>query len=538
MSDQMRPLSFQQLLKGLLDEYKASKCFMSVPVVRHQEENYKSAIGPAAGPHTQLAGNIVAAYGAGASHFELKTVQILEGAALGVLKPCILSYQEVYNTEWSTELTVQEALGEYVKAYLLLKLLIIEFGLGDVNGFEFIMSVGYDLAGIKSQKIDSFIENMKWAEATEEWQEDVAYVLAHLDLFEHVTEGDVKALSPVISETIALSTLHGCKSEEIETIAIYLIEQKKLNTYIKMNPTLLGKEAVRDILDQGGYEQIIFDEGIFQMDIDFLSAVLLIKKVQHIAKEKGKIFGVKLTNTFPVKIMGEALQGESMYMSGPPLYPIAIGVAALLQEAFQGELSISYSGGADLNNIEDILNTGIYPVTVSSVLLKPGGYKNITKMNAKVDDMERTIQEAGDGSLLKDLAHKARTQKAYYQKPVKVFKRLTEYSALCAKCNNCVDVCPNRANERMVVEDKTYVIHYDQLCNECGNCRCFCIAGHDPCYEKWTLFESRDAFEGSQNDGLFSIGEDIICRINGQLHHKVPHELKTLAQSARYGTKN
>ena len=99
MSDKMIPISFEELLKRLLDEYKIYNSFLSVPVSRNTDLNYISAIGPAAGPHTQLAGNIIAAYGAGASHFELKTVQIIEGEDLGIVKPCIYSAQEVYNTE-------------------------------------------------------------------------------------------------------------------------------------------------------------------------------------------------------------------------------------------------------------------------------------------------------------------------------------------------------------------------------------------------------------------------------------------------------
>ena len=56
--------------------------------------------GPAAGPHTQLAQNIIAAYLTG-SRFEVKTVQILDGEDLPVSKPCIAA-DECYNVEWST----------------------------------------------------------------------------------------------------------------------------------------------------------------------------------------------------------------------------------------------------------------------------------------------------------------------------------------------------------------------------------------------------------------------------------------------------
>lgn len=516
MSDKMIPLSFEQLLGKLVQEYKETNSFMSVPVKRMKEIGYESKIGPAAGPHTQLAGNIVAAYGAGASHFELKTVQIMEGEELGIIKPCIYSTQEVYNTEWSTELTVKQAQDEYIKAYLLLKVLIKEFDLGDVDGLHFIMSVGYDLAGIQSQKIDSFIENLKNASSSEEWKNDVNYLLQNLNLFEKITKEDIEAISPVISDTIALSTMHGCKSEEIEAIASYLLAEKKLNTYVKMNPTLLGKEEIQSILNQMGYQHIELEDKTFDIDIDFVNAVNMLKNLQKIAQKERIKFGVKLTNTLPVKINKNELTGETMYLSGAALYPISIGVAYKLSKEFEGILPISYSGGADSNNIKEILETGIYPVTISSVLLKQGGYKNITKMNETADTAIIKNKEVIDVTALEALSKKAISQAQYFNKEKRVFERAAEYSSLCSKCNNCVDVCPNRANEKLIMNQKAYVIHYDNLCNECGNCSFFCIAGHDPYLEKLTIFNDKQMFLESKNEGILKTDKEIMYRIDNK----------------------
>jgi len=527
MSDKMIPISFEQLLKRLLDEYKTNNSFLSVPVSRNTDMDYISAIGPAAGPHTQLAGNIIAAYGAGASHFELKTVQIIEGEALGIVKPCIHSAQEVYNTEWSTELTLKQAADEYIKAYILLKILIQELQLGNANGFNFIMSIGYNLTGIQSEKMDEFIENMKNASGTDEWEKDISYVLSHLEMFEHVTADYVQSISPIISDTITLSTMHGCKSEEIESIAKYCIEKKALNTYVKMNPTLLGKDAIRTILDKMGYEYITFDDEIFKIDLDFVNAVKMITSLLEIAKKGRKAFGVKLTNTFQVKIKRNELAGEDMYLSGAPLYPIAIAVAAKLEAEFGGKLPISYAGGADASNVEDILKTGIYPVTISSLLLKPGGYKNITKMNEQADKQECIKTGIVDVEALDALAKKAIEQPQYYKKDKKSFAVSKEYSLLCGKCNNCVDVCPNRANKKVVKDGKSYVIHYDSLCNECGNCSFFCIAGHKPYLDKLTIFDSIEAYNSSKNEGLVMDDKCLLYRIKS---NEIKEEIKNMEE--------
>ncbi len=69
-------------------------------------ETIETPFGPAAGPNTQLAQNIIAGYFAGARFFELKTVQKMDGAELAacINRPCILAEDECYNCEWSTEL--------------------------------------------------------------------------------------------------------------------------------------------------------------------------------------------------------------------------------------------------------------------------------------------------------------------------------------------------------------------------------------------------------------------------------------------------
>lgn len=500
MDDRMTPMPFDRLLDALQTEYEATGNFLQVPVIRDNQKEYVGAVGPAAGPHTQLAGNIVAAYGAGASTFELKTVQIIEGEALGIVKPCIYSATEVYNTEWSTELTVEQAETEYIHAYLLIQVLAKEYGLGTTDGLSFIMSVGYDLAGIQSEKIDGFLNHMKAASGTKAWQDAMAYLSKNLDRFAHVDQAFLDHLSPCISDTVTLSTMHGCKSDEIESIAAHLLCEKELNVYIKLNPTLLGKERIREILDKMGYAHITFDESVFANDLKFDDARLLIERLQKTAFERRRQFGVKLTNTFPVRILAGELAGETMYLSGPPLYPMAVGVGAKLAEAFDGAIAISYSGGADKGNVRDILETGIFPVTVSSVLLKPGGYKNLSALNRAAEPVFSKHREGVDVpcntkidvARLNMLAETSIKDATYYHKEKPAFKRTSDYSAFCAACRNCVDLCPNRANRRLTVKGKDVVIHDDSLCNACGACSHYCIKGHDPYKEKWTVFQMDD----------------------------------------------
>ena len=191
MSDVMRPMPFAQVMDWVLTEHEAQGSIFGVRKAYVHEggaepifaERIETPFGPAAGPNTQLAQNIVASYVAGSRFFELKTVQVMDGEELSacVNKPCIVAEDECYNCEWSTELTVPDAFAEYVKAWWACKLIAREYGLGDPDGFVFNMSVGYSLEGIKSEKVDRYIEGMKDASGTEVWAECRDWALTNLD---------------------------------------------------------------------------------------------------------------------------------------------------------------------------------------------------------------------------------------------------------------------------------------------------------------------------------------------------------------------
>ncbi len=419
MSDRMHGLSITQLLDMIEGEYYRSETIFGIkPFIFNAragielfEERLDAPVGPAAGPHTQLAQNIIAAYVAGCRFFELKTVQKLDGEDLPVSKPCISAEDECYNVEWSTELTVENAYREYVKAWLVLKYLSLKSG-KDGNGFIFNMSVGYDLEGIKLEKIDRFIEGLKDASDNEFYNECIDTLCRRAPAVEQA----LRSLSPCICNSVTLSTLHGCPANEIERIAAYLITEKKLNTYIKCNPTLLGYEYARRTLDEMGYDYICFDDRHFREDLHFEDAVPMIDRLMRLAAEQGVAFGVKLTNTFPVDIKENELPGEEMYMSGKSLYPLSLEVAARLSEAFDGRLRISFSGGADAFNIARIAECGIYPITFATTLLKSGGY---TRCNQIVSEVLKTnIPGTVDVGRIRRLSNDSKLN-ARHVKPVK-----------------------------------------------------------------------------------------------------------------------
>ena len=401
MSDLMRPIPFGQLMDWALSEYETEGSVFGVKKLFSKTagdgntfyedfeifgERLELPFGPAAGPHTQLAQNLVASYVAGARFFELKTVQILDGEELPVSKPCILAADEGYNVEWSTELYVPQALDEYIKGWFAIKLLSRELGLGSDKGFIFNMSVGYDLEGIKTAKIDGFIEGLKDAKNTDCFKSCMQWTLDNLPRFRYVDKHLTDSIQSKICDSITLSTLHGCPPEEIERIAVYLLKDKGLHTFIKCNPTLLGYEYARESMDKLGFDYLSFDDRHFKADLQFDDAVPMLQRLQALADSLSLEFGVKLTNTFPVQITERELPGEEMYMSGRSLFPMSIELANRLAKVFDGRLRISFSGGAEMRNIKEIFDSGIWPITLATTLLKPGGYQRLYQIAESFGD--------------------------------------------------------------------------------------------------------------------------------------------------------
>ena len=455
MSDIMTCMPFGQLMDWVLQEKKGQDTVFGVhrPYTADPKNdmtiftrNLETPVGPAAGPHTQLAQNIIASYYAGARFFELKTVQKMDGAELSacVNKPCILADDEGYNCEWSTELTVPDAMGEYIKAWFILHVIAKEFGLGAQDGFQFNISVGYDLAGIKGDKVNTFIDGMMEAKDTVIFQECRKWLLDNADKFQNFTREDIEAIPSNVCNSATISTLHGCPPQEIESIANYLLTEKHLNTFVKCNPTLLGYDFARKTMDEMGYDYMVFGDFHFRDDLQYEDAVPMLTRLMKLSDELGLEFGVKITNTFPVDVTRNELPSEEMYMSGKALFPLSISLAAKLSAEFAGKLRISYSGGADYYNIDKIVGCGIWPVTMATTLLKTGGYQRFTQVADKVEGICPKKWERIDVDALKKLAADAITDGHHVKniKPVPNRKSTKEVPLLDCFYAPCSEGCP------------------------------------------------------------------------------------------------
>lgn len=398
MSDQFQPLSRAALARWIADELEQRQAVFGIPRAlffvpkpgdRFTQRLYGSVLetpfGVAAGPHTQMAQNIIAAWLCGARVIELKTVQTLD--RLQVPKPCIDMQDAGFNVEWSQELTLDQSFEEYLRAWALIHTLHHVLGFpGDAPGVLFNLSVGYHYEGILQPNVQRFLRHT---------QESGAELAALIEDIATALPAARRVRIPTrLSNNITLSTMHGCPPGEIGKIARYLMEEWGLHTSVKLNPTLLGPERVRGILnDTLGYRDIEVPDLAFEHDLNYADAIALIDELNQVAARCGLRFGVKLSNTLETvnRCPSFSRQEKMAYLSGRPLHAITVNLASRLLDEFKGHLMISFAGGADAFNVPHLLAGGITTVTVCSDLLRPGSY---TRLLQYIEHTARAMEEA------------------------------------------------------------------------------------------------------------------------------------------------
>ncbi len=508
-------------------------------------KNAATPLGPAAGPHTQLTQNIILSYLAGSRIVELKTVQILD--KLEITRPCIDIRNIGFNVEWSQELSLHESKDEYIKAYIILKILKESEILGPNKGssfydFIFDLSVGYDLKGIVSPQVNQWLKTMIFA------QKEIAQQLKNLPT-KFAPYRDLE-IDPQISNSITLSTFHGCPPKEIEKIVEYLISEYNLHVVVKLNPTLLGYDFVHHTLNtELGYENLILDKSAFDADLKFDDAVLMMSRLKSFAANHNKSVGAKFTNTLVVKNNENFFDANVRYLSGAPLHVLAMKTMHALRESLGNDFLMSFSGGINKDNFADAIACNLKPVTTCTDLLKRGGYsrlfyylRNLTTRMQSLDSCDigefiRASSKQKEADVLsagglnskrysKTLSANPKYHFAQNQaQPKHVDSSLTLFD--CLSCNLCVSVCPNASNialslgkhnisfynyvarngrlkkdtsNEIKLEKPLQFMNLADSCNECGNCDIYCPEQGAPFVDKARFFFSQESFQQDQNN--------------------------------------
>lgn len=554
------PARFEAHVHRIFAEHAAQASIYDLPVrkfwlpnprfdssVRFHGARAATPVGPAAGPHTQLAQNLVLSWLAGARILELKTVQIND--SLVIPRPCIDAATIGFNVEWSQELRLTQSAEEYIRGWTLIHALAQSGldGLPADRDVLFDLSVGYDLEGVRSAPIRRFVESLQDARAR------IDALRRHLPA--RLRECEIPAR---IVDCATISTFHGCPADQIAAIAEHLMEAHGLHVVVKLNPTLLGHADVLDLLHERlGYTELRVPRAAFDSDLQFPDALAMIRHLRGFAAARGLHFGVKLTNTLVVENHKAFFNEETMYLSGQPLHVLAMTLLQRLRTALASdfpELPVSFSAGIDKGNFADAVALGLVPVTVCTDLLRTGGYGRLPAYLRELDarmhavgavDVASFIRNAhgmgaqaatelgpgastdaitaraaflNTGPIVEAVRSEPRYQAARNAKPPKKIGRMLALFD-CTNCDKCVPVCPNDANFEYALPAGAYAVwvltwdgsdvaaealdplrvaedhqlaNYADFCNECGNCDVFCPEDGGPYAMKPRFFGSTD----------------------------------------------
>ena len=395
---ELRPIPFGDLLRRIVEEPKRQQAIFDLPLrkawrprgadlsVDVHGHRAQTPVGPAAGPHAQLAQNIVLSWLGGARVIELKTVQILD--ELKIPRPCIDAATIGFNVEWSQELKLEESLIEYVAGWMLLRILreLDPIGLGEAARASqpvFELSIGYDLKGIQAPRMRDYLNAVK----------NVDHQIDQLR--SQIEDPKLRNLdfAPEMVNCVTLSTFHGCPADEIEAIARHLIDSHGFDVIVKLNPTLLGFDEVSYLLhERMGYRELRPKHSAFAGDLRWEEAIAMARRLSAEAAARGRRFGVKMTNTLVVENHKAFFAEKEMYLSGAPLHVLAMHCVERWRNALGALVPISFSGGIDQHNFADAVACDLIPVTTCTDLLRPGGYGRLPRY---LENLEEAMADVG-----------------------------------------------------------------------------------------------------------------------------------------------
>jgi putative selenate reductase len=594
------PAPFPHLLRRMLREAEREQKVCDLPARRFWRgaddldasvvvHGHRAAnpVGPAAGPHGQMAQNVLLSWLAGGRFIELKTVQLND--RLTIPRPCIDMQTVGYNVEWSQELRLADTRREYVKGSMLIDVARAEGLLGrpdDPARDETILdlSVGYDLAGVRSPALRSWIASMKDARAeVEALRREIP------DELRRLRDLDFRS---ALSDQVTLSTFHGCPADEIEAMTVFLMEEMGLHVTVKLNPTLLGRDAVDGLLhDVLGYRDVETRAEDFERDLQWGHALEMTDRLVERARALGRELRLKLSNTLVVRNHRSFFPaGEPvMYLSGPPLHVITVGLVERVRRA-RPDVPLSFSAGVDNRNFADCVALGLAPVTVCTDLLKPGGYGRLPKYLENLEgrmrglgvrtvgdyvvkacgtgeealarvfppsplreellaslrsgrvDLRGVLLRAGQEPRYDELVRavavlntplvvaRARADPRYRAEALRPPRRIGRHLALfdCVNCDKCLPACPNDAN--FVYEAEPLVREYESYRVEGG--RAVPVAGG--------RFEARDRHQiASFQDFCNDCGNcDTFCPEDGGPYLEKPRFFGSLADWREQGARD
>ena len=193
------------------------------------------------------------------------------------------------------------------------------------------MSVGYDLAGIRSARVRGFLDGLM--DATRGRRPAAgdrfpAPVAQFRDL----------PFPTRISDTLTLSTFHGCPPERDrgDRRASSSARSGSTSWSSSIRPCSAARRSTAILHDALGYRELNVPDRAFDKDATWEQVAGFVDRLGACARARGRGFGVKFSNTLVVENHKSFFPASEkvMYLSGPPLHVLAMRWSRRFRRAF------------------------------------------------------------------------------------------------------------------------------------------------------------------------------------------------------------
>ena len=213
---------------------------------------------------------------------------------------------------------------------------------------------------------------------------------------------------------------------------------------------------------------------------------------------------------------GRASVTETADIAEVPADTVIVAVGEKIDTDFYraNQIEVDERGRAKIN--DKTLET-----SVSGVYVAGDGARGAATIVEGIRDAQLVARDILGKEIVRNAAVSGEEKDCFAKKGILVHsKEVKTEEERCLSCNkvceNCVDVCPNRANISIKVPGMAMnqVIHVDYMCNECGNCKSFCPYASAPYKAKFTLFANEKDMADSKNDGFVVLDKETkTCRV-------------------------
>ncbi len=338
----------------------------------------ESALGIAAGPHTQTAQGLAAGYVAGARVFEIPSPWAGDGTSAGSqikVGRAVLHRAGMGEADW------EGRRDETVRGAFFIRLLARELGLGAPEGAVFLLDVS-GAREVLAGRYAPYLDGLADASGLEVWGQCRDAALRHLDLASNLDKGYVEGISPQISRWVSLAVRPGDTVDDVIGAGEALLDSGR-SVFLKIDGSFLEKARIAELLDALG-EGCQGDEG--RRPLTWPQAVEAAKALREAAARRGLSFGLNLSGAVAVE--------RGRWLTGPVSAQAGLALAELACRDLPGVAAV-YAGGVDAFSVKSLVNAGLGPVLAGTTLLKPGGFLRLKQMAKQVAAAEGASRPDG-----------------------------------------------------------------------------------------------------------------------------------------------